>query len=795
MPVMSGSGDELNEITLKEPRAANVFVRQLRNPFLVVFAAATAVSFILGERTNAIIISILMVVSVLLGFWNEYSAERTVKDLLKKISFMAVVIRDGQKQEVPVRSLTVGETIFLFPGAIVPADAILDECLDLEVDESALSGESATVSKKNGEGCFMGTKIIRGTAQAKITAIGKKTRLGKISVGLATGRPPTGFQKGLEGFSLFLVRVVTIMVLVIIIVNVLLGRPFFQSVLFSLAVAIGLTPELLPVVITVSLSRGAGRLAKKEVIVKQLVAIEDLGNIDILCTDKTGTLTEGKISLTSHIDINGERNDRVLELALFCSGAVSHHRIFGDPIDTSIAVFAREKGFKVSEKIRKIFDEPFNFERRAMFSVVEENGKRQLIYKGAPPTVLEFCRLTPQKRSVLIRRIKELNTSGLRVIAVATKSVEEKASYSFADAKSLNLVGFITLADSPKHTAREAIERLAKIGTQVKIITGDNEIVTRRVSEEIGFPCGEILVGPEIEEMGDSQLASVLEKTSVFARTTPEQKLRIIRLLKSSGHTVGFLGDGINDALALQTADVGISVNTAVDVAKDAASVVLLRKSLSVIADGVTEGRKIFANTRKYILMETSSNFGNMFSAAGASFLLPFLPMTPSQILLANSLYDVSQLSISSDSVDSEELIRPVKWDINLIRKYMLIFGPLSSIYDFLTFGVLLFIFRAGGSLFQTGWFVESLLTQVLVVFIIRTRKFPFLESRPSLPMTLTCLGVTLTALVVPFTPLSRLFSFVPLPFTLFGIILLLTFTYLVLIQIGKTYIDAKVQY
>ncbi|MCL4397715.1 magnesium-translocating P-type ATPase [Patescibacteria group bacterium] len=772
--------------------AFGIFLRQIKNPLLIILVVATVISFTVGETTNAVIIFLLIVLSILMGFWNEFSAERTVRDLLKRISLMAVVVRNGIKQEVPVKNLNPGEVVFLFPGCVVPADIILTESDNLEVDESALTGEAATIAKKNGDPAFMGTTVIRGSAQGKITAAGSQTRFGKISTKLEASRPQTSFQKGLSGFSLFLVRVVVVMVIITITINSLLGRSFIESVLFSLAIAIGITPELLPVIITVSLSHGAGRLAKKEVIVKQLVAIENLGNMDILCTDKTGTLTEGKISLTGYFDANGTKNDRILDLALLCNGAIVHHRIFGDPIDSSIWAFAHNTNYHVPEKYEKVAEEPFDYGRRAMLTVVEGPSGRELIYKGAPHEVLEFCRLTPQKRTVLRKRIVALNEAGLRVVAVATKSIEDKLHYSFADAKSLSLAGFLTFADTPKQTAKVSIERLATAGVKVKIITGDNEVITRKVCQEIGIPVKEILTGPRIEEMADGELREKLRELDIFARMTPEQKLRIVNLLKANGHCVGFLGDGINDSLALHSADVGISVNSAVDVAKDAASVVLLRKSLAVIADGVVEGRKIFANTVKYILMGTSSNFGNAFSAVGASFFLPFLPMTASQVLLSDSLYDVSQLSISSDNVDPEGLQRPQHWDMRTIRKYMLVFGPISSVYDFLTFGILLFFFRAAGSLFQTGWFVESLLTQVLVVFIIRTRKIPFLQSQPSAGMVLTCGGMALTALIIPFTPLAHLFSFVSLPFILLVVLLLLTVTYLFLVQTVKMRLNAQ---
>ena len=729
----------------------------------------------------------------MLGFWNEYSAERTVNDLLKKISLMAVVIRNGVKQEVPVGSLKNKETVLLFPGAIIPADLVIQGCDGLEVDESPLTGESFPVVRKEGDKVFMGTIVTKGSAHGEIIAIGKSTRMGKLSLELANVRPETDFQKGLQKFGSFLMKVIVAMTISIIVVNILLGKPLIDAVIFSLAIAIGLTPELLPVIVTVSLASGARRLAKENVVVRQLVAIEDLGNMDVLCTDKTGTLTEGKISLVSYFSPSYEKDDKIIERALLCNGAIVHHKIIGDPIDTSLWVYARDSNFPPPKGYQEITKEPFDYDRRAMFSVVEKNGEREMIYKGSPQAVMDFCRLVPQKRATLMKKIKSLNESGLRVIAVASKEISMKDKYTFSDAKSLTLLGFITFADNPKHSARGAIEKLLQSGVLVKIVTGDNEVVTKKVCGEIGIECKNLLTGPEISELSEQDLTLKANNCNVFARMTPEQKLRLIKILKGSGHTVGFLGDGINDAPALQAADVGISVNSAVDVAKDAASIVLLKKGLEVIADGVVTGRKIFSNTIKYVLMGTSSNFGNMFSAAGASFMLPFLPMAPSQILLANSLYDVSQLSIPTDNVDQDQLSRPGKWDINLVKKYMLLFGPLSSIYDYLTFGLMYFVFQAKGPLFQTGWFIESLITQILVVFAIRTKVVPFFKSRPSWQLVLTCFGVIGCGAILPFSPIGPLLSFVAPPPLFFGALILMTLTYLGLVEIGKSYLNRHI--
>lgn len=769
---------EKNELQLHRLDGMQIFLRQFKNPLLIILFVATTVSFFLGQRNSSLVILGMIGLSVFLGFWNEFRAEKTVSDLLKKVSLLTTVIRNGEKQEIPVRDLRLGDEVFLTRGSVVPADI---EILtgSFEVDESVLTGESVPVIKKATQ-LFMGTVVTSGQGSGKVMAIGKNTKFGKISVDLSKVKPETEFQRGLRDFGTLLVKVIVVMAVAIFVGNFLLGRPLIDSILFSLAVAIGITPELLPMVVTISLSHGARQMAKKDVIVKRLVAIEDLGNMEVLCTDKTGTLTEGKISLESHLSIKGDKSERVLELALKCNSAVVHHRIFGNPIDTAIWEYALKN--KISHNhFKKVAEGDFDYDKRAMWTMID----REFIVKGSPEAVIKMSKLAGEQVSKLVKMCDDLEQKGFRVVAVASKKISEKESYGFGDAVGLNLEGFLTFSDEPKKSVVKTLLKLKELNVMVKILTGDNELVTKHVCSEVGIDTDKMLLGADLEKMSDEKLKEKVWETEIFCRVTPEQKEQIIKALQFGGHTVGFMGDGVNDGPALRLADVGISVNTAVDVAKDTAAVVLLHKSLAVICDGVMEGRRIFANTMKYVLMGTSSNFGNMFSAAGASFFLPFLPMTPSQILLANSLYDISQVTIPTDNVDSEELIKPKKMDLSLIKKYMMIFGPLSSIYDFLTFGVMIFILKASGSTFQTGWFIESLCTQILVIFVIRTRR-KFFMSYPSWQVLVVCLSVVALGIILPMSPVAAIFGFKILPPIYFAILILMTVTYLALVEFAK---------
>jgi len=772
---------------MPEETWVKILLRQFKNPLLLILVTATVVAFVFGEKLDALVILFMISLSIGLGFANEFGAEKTVKDLLNKISFLATVIKNGVKMSIPVKDIRVGDEILLYPGAVVPADMKLVNISNLQINESVLSGEPAPIHKTSENNlAFMGCIVTSGSGSGIVTAIGRKTRFGQISTSVATAKPMTQFQKGLNDFGSLLVKVISIMALVILGLNVMLGRPLLEAVLFALTVAIGLTPELLPIVVTISLAHGAKRLSKKDVVVKQLVAIEDLGNMEVLCSDKTGTLTEGKLQLISHQNAVGTEDQTVLTMGLLCNSAVVHHRIIGDAIDAAIWEHARHQKFTLPENVIKILDQPFDYEHRGMFSVVEDEGVRTFIFKGAPDKIMEAIGKKQAEKIGASKKVADWYAQGYRVIGIAAKKVSTDEKYTYGDAKKLKFVGWILFSDPPKHGARAALDKFEQMGVKLKIITGDNEVVTQKICRDIDVPCEKVLTGPELLKMTETDLINVVWSIDVFARMTPDAKSRIIRALKSGGHTVGYIGDGINDAPALHEADAGISVDTAVDVAKDTASIVLLKKSLMVIAEGIAEGRRTFANTLKYILMGTSSNFGNMFSMAAASLLLPFLPMTPTQILLANALYDVSQMTIPTDKVDDSEILTPKKWDIAKIKRDMLFFGPISSIYDFITFGVMYYFFQARGSLFQTGWFVESLATQILVIFVIRTKIVPFWKSRPSWQVAVSSLVAVAIAALLPYSKIAGVFGMTKLPIAFFGILVLMVGTYLGVVELGK---------
>jgi len=796
----------LNTIHKRRLNPFTILIRQFTsNPLILILVCATFISFLLGQRTSSYYIFATILLSITLGMWNEYSAEKTVDSLLKKISPTTLAIRTNEKIQIPASQITIGDIILLSQGSIIPADIRFTETMNLEVNESSLTGESKTIYKSaekmatqpgstsgyRGNG-FMGTQVESGSGKGVVVAIGKNTEFGKIAQSVVFVKPITDFQKGLIQFGDMIIWIVVIITLVIFGVNALLGRALLDSLLFSLAIAVGLTPELLPVIVTISLSHGAGTLAKQHVVAKQLIAIENLGNMDVLCTDKTGTLTEGRIYVVDIRGKRGEKNDALLPLSLLCNSAIIHHKVVGNAIDVALWEHALKSGITINKKIVKVFGEPFDYAKKLMFTVIEEKGSYTLIVKGAPESVLALCNGSTNKEKLHAQFI-DLNSKGFRVIALATKKVEKKKQYSFDDCTDVDFTGSITFVDIPKATTKEALVQLKKLHVQVKVITGDNEIVAAHVCREVGIDTDTILLGSEVEHLSDEALSARVDNTTIFARINPQQKLRIILALKRNGHVVGYMGDGINDIPSLHSADVGISVNTAVDVAKDAATIVLLRKSLRVLTEGIIEGRKTFNNTIKYILMATSSNFGNMFSAAGASFFLSFLPMTPVQILLTNGLYDLSQTGIPSDNVDPEALLKPKHWNINFIKQYMLFFGPLSSLFDFATFGVLYFMFHARGALFQTGWFIESMATQILVVFVIRTFRTPFVLSKPSPQLLITCIALVLVACVIPFTAIGASLGFVRPPFAYFVVLIILVASYLFLVETVKNMFLKKI--
>lgn len=779
----------LNILQTKKLTPLTLFFRQLTgNPLLIILAAATFISFLLGDRTSSFYIFGVIIVSIALGLWNEYSAEKTVEGLLKKIAPMALVIRNGEKQEIPVSHLTIGDIILLSQGSIIPADVRFLETRSIEVNESSLTGESRTVFKQSGDVNnlgFMGTSVESGSGKGVVVQIGKETQFGKIAKSATFTKPTTEFQIGLTKLGNLIIKFVIVLTIAIFLVNALLKHDILTSVLFALAVAVGITPELLPLIVTVSLSHGAGKLAKKHVVVKRLLSLENLGNIDVLCSDKTGTLTEGKIDVIEHINIHGKKDIQVLVASLLCNNAIVHKKVTGNAIDVALWEHAIKEKLYINTGFKKLYEEEFDYNRKLNFSVIKKDKEITLFAKGAPESIIPLCGNIPNKHS-LIRKLDQLRDQGLRIIAVANKTLAGKETYSWDDVSGLSFVGYITFLDIPKKTAKEALIQLKNLNVFVKIVTGDNEIVTKKICQEVGMDIKRVLTGPQLEKLSDPELRHIVNTVDIFARVLPLQKLKIIKALQENGHTVGYLGDGINDLPALHNADVGISVNSAVDVAKEAASVVLLRKGIDVISEGIREGRRTFNNTIKYIMIASSSNFGNMFSAAGASAFLPFLPMMPVQILLTNALYDVSQLTIPTDNVDPESLIKPRHWNIDFIKNYMLFFGPLSSIFDYLTFSILLLVFHAPAQLFQTGWFIESLATQTLIVFVIRTAKTPFYKSRPSKWLTISSLGIVAIGIALPFSPLAKSLGFVappPLYFVFFAIIVV---TYLFFVDIVK---------
>lgn len=788
-----------NAVATHHARVLSVLWHQLNSPLLGLLLVAAAASYFVGERSDAIIIGIIVVVSVGLGFVNEYRAEKTAASLHSQVSHEAVVLRSGAFTRVPVTTLVPGDVVELGRGDVVPADVRLTSVVGLECDESVLTGESQPVEKGTDpvgpgaalaelSGCaLMGTVVHAGTGAGVVVATGPRTEFGAIAAGLNTHQLDTEFQVGLRRFSMLLVKVAGALTGTVFVVNVVMQKPFLDALLFSLAIAVGITPQLLPAVVSTSLAAGSRQLSRRKVLVKRLVCIEDLGDIDLLFTDKTGTLTAGRIDYARAVPAAGRRSEDVVRWGLLCTERVTSgpDAMAANPLDQALWESPATRAVRAalaSDEVLGVL--PFDHERRMVSVVVRpQDDTLRLVTKGAPETVLERCLdVRPETRAALAAEF----AAGNRVVAVASRPLDVERAPRPADERDLRLLGLLVFLDPPKPDAAEALGRLAALGVQVKVVTGDNAEVAAKVCRDLGLPGDAVLTGTDLGALDDEHLIDAVTATTVFARVSPEDKARIVRAHRHGGGGVAFMGDGVNDALALHAADVGISVDSGTDVAKDAADVILLEKSLDVLADGVVEGRRIFANTLKYVLMGTSSNFGNMASAAGASLVLPFLPMLPSQILLANLLYDTGQLAIPTDEVDEEQLRRPSHWDIAFIRRFMLLFGPLSSVFDFITFGVMLWGFHAGPELFRSGWFVESLATQTLVVFAIRTRKVPFFHSRPSLPLTLAALGVVAAAVVIPLTPLAGPLGFAPLPGDFFAALVVMVLAYLGLVELGK---------
>jgi Mg2+-importing ATPase len=787
------------------PRAVVLqFLSRFGNPLVILLLAAGAISAFVGDVVSFFIIAVVVALSVTLDFVQEYRAGRAAEGLQRSVALRATALRGGRSAEIMADEIVPGDVILLEPGNLVPADGRVVDARDFFVNQALLTGEPFPVEKRPGNiqggpqdlsaassAVFMGTSVVGGTATMLVCRTGARTAFGEISDTLALKPPATAFEIGIRNFGLLILRIAILMVLFVLLVNAMFHRPWLQSFLFATALAVGLTPELLPMVVSITLARGALRMAKERVIVKRLAAVHDLGSMDVLCTDKTGTLTKARIRLEKHLDPLGRDSTRVLELAVLNSSMETGLR---SPMDEAIL---RHGEVEVS-RWTKVDEVPFDFDRRCVSVLADDGSRRLLVHKGAFEDVLRHCTryeadgpetLVPLEgaaRSAVEERFEALSRDGFRVLGIAWKETRPDHVHAVVDDETeLVFAGFAAFEDPPKASAADAVMALASSGVMVKIVTGDNELVTLHLCAELGLPIDAVLTGSEIAKMTDPALAARVEGTTLFCRVTPPQKNRVIQALRSRSHVVGYLGDGINDAPSLRTADVGISVADAVDVAREAADLILLDTDLRVVHRGVLEGRHTFANIMKYLMMGTSSNFGNMLSMALGTLLLPFLPMLPVQILLNNFLYDISEVPIPLDHVDREFLERPRRLKMSEISNFMLVTGPISSIFDFLTFYVMLHVFHAGEALFHTGWFVESLASQVLVIFVIRTRGDP-LRSKPSSVLTGTSMAVVASAALIPYTPLGARLGFVPVPGLFFLILAGMVLAYLTLVQAAK---------
>lgn len=768
---------------LLRPRAERAwilqFVAHFKNPLILVLLAASAIAGMLGDMKSFVVITVIVLMSVTLDFFQEYRANRAVEKLRHTVALRAAVLRDGRVREIPVAELVPGDVVVLAAGDLAPADGRVLEARDLFVNQALLTGESYPVEKHALDalpgadittatnGLFLGTSVISGSGRMLIVRTGSATALGQIADTLVQRPQATAFERGTQAFGALILRLTVILVLSVLLINAAFHRPLFESFLFAVALAVGLTPELLPMVLSVTLSQGAMRLARRKVIVKRLSAVQELGGVDVLCTDKTGTLTEGHIRLERHVDALGRDSARVLEFAYLNSQFETGIK---SPLDEAILAHTH---IDVSAW-RKIDEVPFDFERRRVSVLLERAGERRLFVKGSPEDVLRLCTryedadelrpLTDEAKERIQALFEELGRNGFRVLGIAWRQTPPHQDHAVVtDESELVFSGFAAFLDPPKASAAPALAALAAAGVTVKIVSGDNELVARYICDKLGVPITGALNGSDIQGMSDPALHAQVERVNLFCRVTPAQKTRIIEALRARGHVVGFLGDGINDAPALHAANVGISVDSAVDVAKEAADLVLLEHDLNVLQEGVREGRRTFGNVTKYIMMGTSSNFGNMFSMVGGTLFLPFLPMLPIQILLNNFLYDLSEIAIPLDQVDEDTLARPRVWDMHFIRNFMLALGPVSSVFDFLTFYVMLKVFEANEALFHTGWFIESIATQVLVIFVIRTRGSP-LASRPNLWLVVLSLAVVTVAALLPWLPFAGHLGFVAPP-------------------------------
>jgi len=790
----------LNTIKSKKRVSTLVlFLSQFKSPITLLLIVAALLSAGLGDVTDTIIILVIVLISSLLSFWQEKGAAHAVDELLKLVQLNCMVLRGGVKKEMPMEQVVPGDIIYLTAGDIIPGDSLIIESHEIFVDEAAFTGETYPVEKHNcilppdiqlskrSNSLFMGSHVISGKATALVIKTGRQTEFGKISADLQHKAPETDFERGIRRFGYMLMEITLLLVIIIFAINVYLHKPVLDSFLFSLALAVGLTPQLLPAIISVNLSTGARRMARQQVIVKRLSSIENFGSMNILCSDKTGTITEGKVKLKDALDIDGKHNDKVLQYAWLNA---SLQQGFHNPIDGAICQSYQH----VSEKFTAVTEIPYDFSRKRLTVQVTNGDETIAITKGALNAILDICNKVETTKKIaditdyrkqIDEQYQQLSSAGFRTLGVAYKNTDKKHKFAREDEEGMIFLGFIALFDPPKAGIDATITKLNQLGVSLKIITGDNTLVAKSLALQVGINQPNIITGAELHKMSNTALIHKAKGIDIFAEVEPDQKERIIVVLKRAGFVVGFMGDGINDAPALHIADVGISVNTAVDVAKEAAEIVLLSNGLDVLVDGIIEGRKTFTNTMKYIFMATSANFGNMFSMAGASLLMPFLPLLPKQILLTNLLTDFPEMAIATDKVDDINIQSPQQWDLGFIRRFMIIFGLLSSVYDYLTFGLLLFIMHTKEKAFQTGWFTESVISAILIVLVVRTR-LPFFKSLPGKLLSIATILVLVFVLLIPALPLANWLGFTPLPLQYYWWMLLIVSLYLFSAELAK---------
>jgi Mg2+-importing ATPase len=796
-------------------------LQRLLNPLNLLLLVLASLSTLMGDREAAVLISVMVVLSVSLSLLQERKSDAAAKKLRAMVHTTASVLRAGettQPREIPLEDLVPGDLVHLSAGDMIPADLRLVAAKDLFVNQAALTGEplpaekhaapqtvTATTLESFNNLCFMGTTVVSGTATGVVVLTGPRAYFGQVAEAIASQRVETSFDRGANRFAWLMIRFILVMTPLVFVINGLTKGDWLQALLFASAVAVGLTPEMLPMIVTVNLAKGAIAMARLQVIVKRLNSIQNFGAMDVLCTDKTGTLTQNRVILQKHVDLFDHDSPEVLEYAYLNS---CHQSGLHNLLDIAVMQHPDAQALtQLAAGFRKLDEVPFDFERRRMSVAVEGRGRRQLICKGAVEEVLSVCTtgrvngatfpLDSAHLEQLRATVDDLNSDGFRVIAIAFKDLPaERDTCVLQDESKLTLLGYIAFLDPPKESAGRAIAALAAHGVSVKVLTGDNEIITRKICREVNLPVERVMLGNEVESLTADQLRSAVEAVQVFAKLSPLQKAHVIAALQAHGHVVGFLGDGINDGPALKAADVGISVDTAVDIAKESADIILLEKSLLVLDQGVTEGRKVFGNVVKYIRMGASSNFGNMLSVLGASAWLPFLPMLPVQVLVNNLLYDISQTAIPTDTVDEEYLQRPRRWEIGNIARFMVCVGPISSLFDYLTFGMLFFLFGtrtpAQAALFQTGWFVESLLSQTLIIHVLRTRHLAFIRSHASLPLTLTTSLVCMLGIGLVYSPLAPALGFVPLPALYWPLLAALLIAYFILTHTVKTWLHRR---